>query len=172
MPDTIKAPLILTTVCAVVCALLALANELTADRIAAAEEAQLRTSLTAAFGEGEYTALPEHCDGIDQIISNGNGTLIFEITASGYEKNGQHLLVGIDSDGAVSAVCIVSIKDSPTQAAAVQSDGFLGQFTGRTDPNTGYDAVSGATRSSAGIADAVGRALHAYQEYKELKPDA
>ena len=171
MPDTIKAPLVLTTVCAVVCALLALANSLTADRIAAAEEAQLRTSLTAAFGEGEYTARPESYPGIDQVISNGNGTLIFEITSSGYEKNGQHLLVGIDRAGAVSAVCVVSIKDSPTQAAAVQSDRFLGQFTGRTDPGTAYDAVSGATRSSAGIADAVRRALQTYQEHEELKPD-
>ena len=172
MPDTIKAPLALTLICAAVCALLALANGLTADRIAAAESEQLRQTLTQGFGDGEYTPLAGSYPGIDQIITDANGQLIFEITASGYEKDGQHLLIGLDGSGAVSKIAVVSIKDSPTQAAAVQTDAFLSQFIGQTAPDAGYDAVSGATRSSGGIADAVRRALQTYQEHEELKADA
>jgi len=167
MPDAVKAPLVLTLICAFVCGALAFANDLTADTIAAAEEERLQQSLTEAFGESDYTPLEQNFEGINQVITDAAGRIIFDVTSTGYEKDGQHLLIGLDSGGSVSGVCIVSIEDSPTQADKVQQDAFLSQFIGRNTPGSEYDAVSGATKSSSGIRNAVDLALRTYIEHEE-----
>ena len=167
MPDAIKAPLVLTLICAAVCGALAFANDLTADTIAAAEAERLQESLTDAFGESDYTPLTAQYEGVNQVIRDTHGHIIFDITSTGYEKDGQHLLIGLDSAGKVTGVCVVSIEDSPTQAGKVQQDSFLSQFTGWTAPHSAYDAVSGATKSSSGIRNAVSLALETYLNNKE-----
>lgn len=171
MNDRIKGPIALTLICSAVCALLAGAHLLTDDRIRDTEAVRLQQALSEAFGEGQYTALNVKYDGISQVIRDDSDRLIFDLVSSGYEKGSQHLLIGI-SDGAVSKVHLVSISDSPTQAAAVSEPDFLDQFTGWTDPDSDYDAVSGATKSSEGIRQAVARALRTYYENRELTDDA
>lgn len=167
MPEAIKAPLVLTVICAIISAALAFANSATKDTIAQAEEDRLRESLTEAFGEGEYNALAIEIDGVNQVIKDEKGRVIFDITSSGYEKDGQRLLIGLDENGAVSGVKVVSIEDSPTQAAKVQEESFLSQFEGRAEPQDSYDAISGATKSSGGIQSGVNLALAAYAENRE-----
>lgn len=167
MNDSIKGPLALTLICSAVCALLAGANNLTADRIRETENNRLQQALSEAFGDGKYEALSGKYEGVSQVISDGNGRLIFDIISNGYEKGSQHLLIGI-AENAVTKVYPVSITDSPTQAAAVSEASFLNQFAGWTDPDSEYDAVSGATRSSEGIRQAVARALRTYSENGEL----
>lgn len=168
MTETIKAPLALTLICTAVCGLLALGNALTKDKIAAAEAATLQASLTAAFGEGQYTPLDAHFEGVNQVIRDAQGRCIFDITATGYEKDSQHLLIGIDAEGAVCGIAVVSISDSPTQSKKVQETAFLEQFQGQTEPTTTYDAISGATKSSSGIHMAVNLALDTYQTNQEV----
>lgn len=169
MNDTIKAPLILTLICGTVCGLLALGNHLTVDKIAASEQEALQSALTEAFGDAEYTAVQQQYDGINQVILDNQNRMIFDMTATGYEKNGQHLLVGIDSCGAVCGVSVVSIADSPTQSKKVQEDSFLSQFMGQTDSHASFDAVTGATKSSEGIHSAVKLALDTYQNLSDGK---
>lgn len=166
MNDCIKGPVVLTLICSTVCAALAGAHMLTADRIRESESRQLQEALTEAFGAGDYQVLDQTFDGVNQIISDSSGLLIFDMTSSGYEKNSQHLLIGI-SDGAVSGIRVVSITDSPSQAAAVSDESFLSQFTGQTAPDEPYEAVSGATKSSDGIRRAVSNALQIYREDME-----
>lgn len=167
MRESIKAPLVLTVISAAVCGMLAFANALTADKIAQTEQAALQESLTQAFGEAEYTALPQQYEGIHQVIRDTGGRLIFDVTSSGYEKDGQHLLIGLDAEGAVCGICVVSIADSPTQAAKVQEDAFLSQFLGRQEATDAYDAIAGATKSAQGIQNAVNLVLETYQTNKE-----
>lgn len=167
MRDAIKAPLVLMLISAAMCGLLAFANDLTAEKIQETEQKALQESLTAAFGEDEYTALSATYDGVNQVIADTQQRLIFDITATGYETDGQHLLVGIAADGTVCGISVVAIADSPTQAAKVQEDSFLSQFVGQSDPAFSYDAVTGATKSSEGIRSAVALALETYQIHKE-----
>lgn len=167
MRDFVKGPLVLTLISAGMCGLLALANDLTAEKIAETEAKALQESLTAAFGEDTYTPLSVQYNGVNQIIADTRDRLIFDITSSGYETDGQHLLIGIDPDGRVCGITVVAIADSPTQAAKVQEECFLSQFIGQSQPDFTYDAVSGATKSSEGIHNAVKVALEAYLTHKE-----
>lgn len=167
MRDAIKAPLVLMLISAAMCGLLAFANDLTAEKIEKTEQQALQESLTTAFGVDEYTTLPVTYDGINQVITDSQERLIFDITATGYETDGQHLLVGIAADGTVCGIRVVAIADSPTQAAKVQEESFLSQFMGQSDPSFSYDAVTGATKSSEGIRSAVALALETYQIHKE-----
>lgn len=171
MRDSIKAPLVLMLISAGICGLLALANDLTDEKIQETEAKALQESLTAAFGEGEYTALSQQYEGINQVIRDTKDRLIFDITATGYETDGQHLLVGIAADGTVCGISVVTISDSPTQAARVQEEAFLSQFVGQSDPAFSYDAVAGATKSSEGIRSAVTLALETYLTHKEAMYD-
>lgn len=166
MNNAIKGPFVLTIICGIVCSALAAANLMTKDRIQNAENEALQQALRTSFGDGEYRKLDEQHNGINQVILGQNGLMIYDITSSGYEKNSQHLLVGI-SDGYVTKVHIISISDSPSQAAAVTEPAFLDQFTGQSDPDAEYDTVSGATKSSSGIGNAVSLALNAYLENRE-----
>lgn len=167
MRDSVKGPLVLTLISAGMCGLLAFANDLTAEKIAETEAKALQESLTAAFGEDTYTPLDAQYSGVNQIIADTRDRLIFDITSSGYETDGQHLLVGIDADGCVCGITVVAIADSPTQAAKVQEESFLAQFMGQSQPDFTYDAVSGATKSSEGIRSAVALALETYITHKE-----
>ena len=168
MPEWIKAPLVLTLICGLVSAALVFANDLTADAIAAAEQARLQESWRDAFGEAEYTVHDLQFDGINQVILDKRGNVIYDITSTGYEKDGQHLLIGLDETGAVSGICVVSIEDSPTQSAKVQQDSFLSQFIGWDAPDHAYDAISGATKSSEGIRRAVALALQTDLDNREV----
>lgn len=167
MPDAIKAPLILTLICAGVCGTLAWGNEMTKEKINAAENAALQETLISEFGNGTYSVLPNNFDGIQQIFTDDNGRLFFDVISSGYIKNGQRLLIGLDSQGEICGISVVSIADSPTQAKKVQDSAFLSQFIGKDEPNTEFDAISGATKSSQGIHAAVTLVLDTYQQNKE-----
>ena len=167
MRDAVKAPLVLTLICGSVCGLLTVGNALTKDKIAAAEDAVFQSSLKDAFGDGNYRAMDLKLNGINQVIRDEQNRTIFDITSTGYEKDSQHLLIGLDSSGAVCGICAVSMTDSPTQAAKVQENAFLSQFYGQDAPSEMYDAVSGATKSSGGVHAAVSLALQTYQEHKE-----
>ena len=172
MREAIKAPIVLTVICASVCALLAFANDLTDEKIDAAAQQQLQDTLSSTFGEAEYTTLSQSFDGINQVIRDTENRVIFDITSSGYTKDGQHLLIGIGADGAVCGVTVVSISDSPSQAKSVQADTFLSQFIGLTEPTPTYDAIAGATKSSDGIHAAVQLALETYTANKEALQNA
>lgn len=167
MNDTLKAPIVLTLISGTVCGLLAVGNEITKDKIAQTEEKAFQQSLISAFGESSYTPLSYTYDGVNQVISDESGRLIFDVTSTGYEKDGQRLLIGLDADGSVCGISVVAIADSPTQAAKVQEESFLSQFLGLKQKVDIIDAVSGATRSSEGIHKAVSLVLDTYQAHKE-----
>jgi uncharacterized protein with FMN-binding domain len=76
------------------------------------------------------------------------------------------MLVGLRPDGTITGVEIVSQRESPGFFRLVESSGLIPGYAGRhvTDPlqlGTDLDAVSGATLSSEGVADAVRAAVRA-----------
>lgn len=161
--------LVLTLVCAVVCGLLAAANAVTKDKIAEAEAQKVQDSLIAVFGEGTYTELANTNEAITAVYQSGSGILIFDITVSGYNKDGIRTLIGVNTDGTVADLGIVSISETAGLGTKIDDEAFLSGYIGVSDAQEGPDAITGATYSSNGLRNAVTIALEAYTTMKEVQ---
>ena len=140
--EKIKPPLVLTLICLITCGLLVAAYEATyVDNTGVITE-KLRTGLTEVYGKFEDFEMllnddgtVRTYDGVTSILSDGKYTA-FEITADGYSKGGLHVLVGLDENGSVKGVSIMTIGETPGLGTKVQDAGFLGQFDGVTYDQT------------------------------------
>ncbi len=160
--------LVLTIVCAVVCGLLAAANAVTKDKIAHAEAQKVQDSLTAVFGAGRtYTETTSPSEDITAVYESNDGVLIFDITVSGYNKDGIRALVGVNPDGTIENLGIVSISETAGLGTRVNDKAYLSGYIGVSDATNGPDAITGATYSSNGLRHAVELALNAYHTIKE-----
>ena len=159
MKEKLLPSLVLTLVCAIVCGLLAAVHALTRDKIVQAESDKVQNSLTSVFGRGTYTPLNVQYDGVSQVYSNGAGLTIYDITADGYSKGGIRALIGIDENGTVAAVGIVSCEETAGVGTKITDPAYLDGFTGAAGADGYPDMISGATFSSRGIRAAVTLAL-------------
>ena len=140
--EKIKPPLVLTLICLITCGLLVAAYEATyVDNTGIITE-KLQTGLTDVYGHFEDFEMllnddgtVRTYDGVTSILSDGKYTA-FEITADGYSKGGLHVLVGLDENGSVKGVSIMTIGETPGLGTKVQDAGFLGQFSGVTFEQT------------------------------------
>ncbi|MBR4100611.1 MAG: FMN-binding protein [Oscillospiraceae bacterium] len=161
--------LVLMLVCAAVCGLLAAANSVTKDKIAQAEAEKVQKSLTAVFGEDTYTELENTAEDITAVYENSKGMLIFDVTADGYAKGGIRALIGINPDGTVASVGIVSLSETPGLGTKINDPAYLSKYTGIVGVKEAPDAISGATYSSKGLKRAVDTALTAFAQQKEVQ---
>ena len=162
MKEKLYPTLILTLVCAVVCGLLAVVNAATQDKIVQAETDKVQKSLVAVFGEGEYTPLDVQFEGVTGVYKSGGGLTIYDITADGYSKGGIRALIGIDGDGKIAAVGIVSCQETAGVGTKIMAPDHLAKFSGIQSAEECPDAISGATFSSKGLRSAVTLALECY----------
>lgn len=167
MRERILPPLVLMLICICVSGLLVLANAATKDKIQAAQEEKLNQSLVDVFGEADYKSLDQTYEGVTQVIRDDKNRVIFDITVDGYAKDGLQLLIGIDENGAVCGISIVSIAETPGLGTKVEDDSFLGQFDGINSAEFTIDTITGATYSSNGMKKAVEIAMKTYLENKE-----
>ena len=175
----------LTAICLVVSALLGGVNAITADKIAAINQANTEASLQAvATGADEFAPL-ELTDAMLAAASANGGKLTeayavkaagetigsaFKVVASGSQGNIE-MIVGVDADNAVTGVSIVSNKETAGIGSKVMNNdplpsgtGVLEQFIGMSGAGTltvgkNVDAISGATVSSKGVTKGVNAAL-------------
>lgn len=140
--EKIKPPLVLTLICLITCGLLVAAYEATYVDNTGIITDKLQTGLTEVYGKFEDFEMllnddgtVRTYDGVTSILSDGKYTA-FEITADGYSKGGLHVLVGLDENGAVKGVSIMTIGETPGLGTKVQDAGFLGQFSGVTFEQT------------------------------------
>lgn len=68
------------------------------------------------------------------------------------------LMVGVDQDGKVSAVQVISAAETPGIGMKVKDSAFVGQFVG-TDNPMGVDGITGATVSSNAVKNGVNTAM-------------
>ncbi len=161
--------LVLMLVCAVVCGLLAAANAVTKDKIVQAEAEKVQKSLTAVFGEDTYTEIENTAENITAVYENSKGMLIFDITSDGYAKGGIRALIGVNPDGTVASVGIVSLSETPGLGTKINDPAYLSKYAGVSDMANAPDAISGATYSSNGLKNAVNAALTAFAQHKEVQ---
>ena len=166
--------IVLGVICLVVAALLATINYLTAPRIEENDRIARTASLTKAFGEGAevqfdkpYASLPEGAaESVIEIYPelSGNGYAV-TLEFQGYaDKIG--LTVGINKDGKVAGVVITKSNESHNKDAEMNAalNKLAGKAEGEID---GVTLVSGATKSSDYIKNAVKDAIAATKLAKE-----
>ena len=157
--------IVLVLICVIMSGLLALTNSATAPIIAEAErkaneEARLEVLPQAdSFLQVEQAGLPEAVREVYQ-AQNGAG-YTFSITTQGYGgKNTLKMAVGIDMDGKITGVKVLSHSETAGLGSKITTDeNFCGQFPGLDAAGAANaDTISGATFSSnyykAALADA------------------
>lgn len=181
MKDKIMPPLVLTIICIVVSGLLVLAYNATYVDNTGVLTDDMKAGCNEIFGEGSYeimldpdaeekTPVTFDTEGVNSIITDKeNKTCLIEITEDGYSKGGLHLLVGINSEGAIEGIYFLSIGETPGLGTKVQDDSFLSKLKGfgvDTDENS-IDNVTAATYSSKGMKSACKKAVKLFDEHKE-----
>ena len=162
-------PLVLSVVWIAVSGLLAFANQLTAPRIAKAQEEKLSKSLVEVFGEADYKTLDKSFENVNQVITDENNRAVFDITVDGYSKDGIEALIGIDSEGKVCGIGIVSLKETTGIGTRIQANDYIEKFIGLDNDDFPDDTIiSGATYSSKGMRNAVSIAVSTYSQNKEV----
>lgn len=171
-------------VCVVAAVGLALTYGITAPRIAAQEkaaeqaalvavlpgairfepvEAELLASAQKAAGESNVAAVYAAYDGSDQFAG-----WALRVASRGY-GGPINMVLGLDRDGKVIGLTILSMNETPGLGTRVKTEpGFLKQFmtlpAGYTEKDVkALDMISGATKSSRGVRNSVAGAGIVYE---------
>lgn len=181
----VRMGLVLLLVCAAAGLLLGLVYESTKDLIADKKESVNQAAYQKVLPDaGELTKLEipqsEQAD-ILEVYEAQNGYAI-KIMAKGYAGDDLEMAVGIDKDGIVTGVTIISHAETPGLGAKASEEAFLDQYKGKTVETdltvtktgavseTEIDAITGATKTTNGVTAGVNRAFMYYNQYlKEAK---
>ena len=81
------------------------------------------------------------------------------------------MLTGIGTDGKVVGVTVLEHNETPGMGSKVTGTSFLEQFLGKKSVALGsnIDGITGATRSSAAVTNAVDEALRMFAQLKEAE---
>ena len=165
----LRLSLTLLVITAVVAALLAGVNSITAPIIAAANEAKTQAAIEAVLpGGGSPVDFTDSTGLVSAVYASDSGYAV-QVAPSGFDGE-INMMVGIDKDGKVLAISIISHTETAglgAVAAAQTSAGeaFRGQFAGTSgslsvskDGGT-IDAITGATITSRAVCAGVNAAL-------------
>ena len=168
----ICAVLLLITMC--VAFLLSFVNAVTKNTIAANEAAKISEALVGIFSEANAPEAAK-LDGQYGDIVNGFYTVKDGDALIGYYadvspvgfKGAVNLMVGLDADGKVLGVKIISHGETIGIGTRIEDEAFLGGFVGKEGALDGsVDTISGATYSSRAVIAGVDAALSAYKTMK------
>ena len=185
----IKLTLTLLITCVIVAGLLGLVNQLTAPNIAAINKSNTEKAMAAVVADPASTfsdplsitddmtaAAAQYKTTVSEIYevqSNGAAAgYAVKVNASGSQGT-IVMMVGVDSEGAVTGVSIVKNAETSgigtrvmnNEALANSGVGVLDQFVGMSHADgdlavgTNVDAITGATVSSKGVTSGVNGAL-------------
>lgn len=175
----------LFAITAIVAILLSLVNFVTANKIAMIKQEKLEQAMITVLPEAtvfediietvrtkwnDKTALL----GVQQAKNQEGETIGFciEVAPKGY-SDVVDMMVGINQDGEVTNVSIISLADTPGIGTQIQEEAFQKQFVGKSGSLTAVKGsatgsaevalISGATYSSGGFTDGVNAALQVYK---------
>jgi len=175
--DILKPVIVLTAICLITSGLLAYTNDITKDKIAyqedlAAQEAQKKVLPPAVdFEVVNKGSSDEYAIGKDK---SGNVVGYVFTTTDPKSYGGEvKVMVGINTDGTVSAVEILSINDTPGLGMKAKEPKFLDQFKDKiaeigvnknTPGENEIQALTGATITSQAVTRAVNTALERFEK--------
>ena len=185
----IKLTVTLFLTCVIVAGALGFVNQLTAPNIAAINKEKTENAMRAVVADPENSTFSDALELSDdmtaaatsaggtlteayQVTANGeNAGYAFKVVASGSQGNIE-MMVGVDADGVVTGVSIVSNSETSGIGSKVMNNEplangtpVLDQFIGKSAADgtlavgTNVDAISGATVSSRGVTTGVNAAL-------------
>lgn len=180
----IKLTVTLFVTCVIVAGLLGYVNSITAGPIAETNWQNTVAAMKAVVADPdntEFSEAMENSDAMTAAASGAGATLdsVYEyqvggefggyavkVVASGSQGNIE-MMVGVDSEGAVSGVSIVKNSETSGIGSKVMTNvnGVLDQFIGKSAADgtlvvgTNVDAISGATVSTKGVTTGVNAAL-------------
>ncbi len=175
----VKPTLVLLIICIAVSALLAAVNHFTAAS-AITDPAEIIAKMSPEYEKifpGEQYSLIYRSEeyGSDrrgipvEAVRCPSGYIITAHSSGQYDSSPIVAMVGIDNEGKVVKVSILSMNETPGMGSKINSDKFLSQFelgSGfSTDGGKGtkIDVVSGATKSSTAFMKAVNIALEEFR---------
>lgn len=183
MISKLKPVIVLAAIMTIVSALLIVTYNLTYVDTSGILTDELREKCVVLCGEGEYSIITDwkaegysadKPENVEKLIKKNDGAVLFQIITSGYTKNGLDLLIAMNNDGSVKGIEIVSISETPGLGTKVEDKDFLSGFSGVSEEITivkkapaadnEIQAMTGATFSSEGVADAVNIAIKTYRE--------
>ena len=166
--ESAKPAVVLCLICFIVCGLLVVVRDITYVDTTGIITDKLRGGLDSMVdNSSECKMLTDfEAEGITSVIVDKDQHFCaFEITVSGYAKNGLHLLVGIQDDKVVG-VSVLTCGETEGLGSRVKDPSFLEQFKGIDSPEFETDTISGATYSSKGVKSAVETVMNVYSERK------
>lgn len=168
--------IVLFIICFVAAALLGLTNEVTSPIIAENDLAAAQDAMKAVLpdaatfgkeGTNDYGTYAPALDADGNII----GYAITSIGKGGYDGDIK-VMVGVTENG-VNGTAVLSNNETASVGGkkVIKNETFMNQFLGLTENasigNGNVDAISGATKTSTGVADAVNNALLCYAQAAE-----
>ena len=181
--EFVKLIVVLFLITAITALALAFVNEITKDKIKALGEEKLNAALNQVLAADTYEALDLSGVTVDPIVST------IYAAKSGDQLKGYcvrvlpngfggaiETIVGIDPDGKVIRVSIVSMTETAGIGTKTQEDSFLDQFAGKSGELTvskalelgenEISAITGATVSSKAVTHGVTAAIAAVNQLK------
>ncbi len=169
----------LMLIAGIVTAALAGTNALTvgviAERAEAAETAARKEVISADRFE-ESTVTVGDAEQVYYVAYAAEKAVGYVFTTAAVGKSaGLTVMTGISSEGVITGVKVTEDNETAGYVDKVKKAGYPDSFVGKeAAPLTvgqDVDAVSQATKTSKGIADAVNKAIAAYQAIKEVSGD-
>ncbi len=175
LSDILKPTIVLTAICLVTSALLAITNQATAPVIEALaiETEQNTRKLVLADADSfkdETIGQTAYCTGVD--ASGAMVGYVFTTAAKGYGGDVK-VMVGVKADGAVAGVQILELSETPGLGMNATKESFLKQFIGKvagiavsksSPAENEIQALTGATITSKATTTAVNQALDLYNQ--------
>lgn len=162
--DDIKPFIVLTAICLVISALLAVTNHLTKPLIDEnkQQEAQARRSEVLPEAD-EFNALEvDPAWGIDEAYACGDAGYVIRATRKGYGT--VSVTVGLNRDGEVVGISIDASGETSGIGSKVNDEEYRVRYIGVKDSADGVDLIANATYSSSAVKQCVNAALAAYEQ--------
>lgn len=163
--QVLKLTLILALVSAIVSLVLGFVDYITRDRIAEINTAKTNAAFAEVLKSDSYSFIDGSASGfVTGVYDAGGAGHVVQLNVSGSQGT-IDLVVGIDSDGVVTGVSIISHSETSGLGSRATDPAFREQYVGASgsvalDKNGGnIAALSGATVTSKAVTNAVNIAL-------------
>ena len=170
-----KSIIVLTVICLVISAALAIVNSFTSPIIEEAkverENASRQQVLPAAadFEELSLEGLPDSVSGAYQGVDASGNTVGYVFTAGNKGFDGTVVVMtAIGADGKIVQVSTIDVtSETKTLGGQTANESYTSQYTGKDAALEGIDAISGATITSTAYEQCVSDSFAAYDAVKE-----
>ena len=154
----------LLLITAVVAGLLGFVNYLTEDKIAAGQREKAKNAMQEVLPAENYEPLEVSAEGINAAYRADDLGYVVDVTVNGF-GGAINMMVGIDADGRVAGVSIVSHSETASLGANCTREDFRSQFSGAegtlavTKDGGSVEALTGATVTSRAVTNGVNLAV-------------